>query len=115
MLAQEDAAGQAWCRANGYGGYTSYASLADLPRRASAFAALKTRLDRHARAYAEALSLDLGSRRLRLDDIARLTGSIARVRPFIIADGWRPTLLAERADLEMRLKPRAKQLELFAA
>lgn len=69
MLAEEDAAGQAWCRTNGYGGYTSYASLADLPRRASAFAALKTRLDRHARAYAEALSLDLGSRRLRLDDL----------------------------------------------
>ena len=31
MLAAEDAAGQAWCKANGYGGYTSYASLDDLP------------------------------------------------------------------------------------
>jgi putative DNA modification/repair radical SAM protein len=54
-------------------------------------------------------------RRLRLDDVARLTGSIAKVRPFVIADGWRPTLLAERADLESRIKPRARQLELFAA
>ena len=33
MLAREDAAGRAWCRAKGYGGYTSYASLDDLPRR----------------------------------------------------------------------------------
>ena len=54
-------------------------------------------------------------RRLRLDDVVRLTGSIAKVRPFIVADGWRPTLLADRTDLESRLKPRAKQLELFAA
>lgn len=69
MLAEEDQAGRAWCKANGYGGYTSYASLADLPQRASAFAALKTRLDKHARAYAEALSLDLGAGRLRLDDL----------------------------------------------
>lgn len=69
MLAEEDAAGRAWCRAHGYGGYTSYASLADLPQRASAFAALKTRLDRHARTYADELSLDLGRRRLRLDDL----------------------------------------------
>lgn len=69
MLADEDQAGRAWCKANGYGGYTSYASLADLPQRASAFAALKTRLDKHARAYAEALSLDLGAGRLRLDDL----------------------------------------------
>lgn len=69
MLAEEDQAGRAWCKANGYGGYTSYASLADLPQRASAFAALKTRLDKHARAYAGALSLDLGAGRLRLDDL----------------------------------------------
>jgi uncharacterized protein (TIGR02466 family) len=69
MLADEDQAGRAWCKANSYGGYTSYASLGDLPQRATAFAALKTRLDKHARAYAEALSLDLGAGRLRLDDL----------------------------------------------
>jgi uncharacterized protein (TIGR02466 family) len=67
MLAAEDAAGRAWCKANGYGGYTSYASLNDLPTRASVFGQLKTKLDRHAAAYAEALGLDLGGRRLRLD------------------------------------------------
>ena len=69
MLAAEDAAGRAWCRENAYPGYTSYASLDDLPRRASVFAQLKTRLDRHARAYAEALQLDLGAGRLRLDSL----------------------------------------------
>jgi uncharacterized protein (TIGR02466 family) len=69
MLSQEDAAGRAWCREHGYAGYTSYASLDDLPQRASVFAQLKTRLDRHARAYAEALQLDLGGGRLRLDSL----------------------------------------------
>ncbi|HWH22676.1 MAG TPA: biotin synthase, partial [Allosphingosinicella sp.] len=54
-------------------------------------------------------------RRLGLDDVARLTASIAKVRPFILADGWRPTLLIDRADLRQRLKPKTEQFELFAA
>ncbi|MFL5294808.1 MAG: TIGR02466 family protein [Phenylobacterium sp.] len=69
MLAAEDRAGQAWCRANGYGGYTSYASLDDLPRRASVFAELKRRLDRQAKAFAGELAFDLGGRRLKLDSL----------------------------------------------
>ena len=69
MLAREDAAGRAWCKSNGYGGYTSYASLDDLPTRVSTFGVLKTRLDRHASAFAKALSLDLGGGRLRLDSL----------------------------------------------
>jgi uncharacterized protein (TIGR02466 family) len=69
MLAAEDRAGRAWARAHGYGGYTSYASLDDLPRRASVFAELKRRLDRHARAFAEALAFDLGAGRLTLDSL----------------------------------------------
>jgi uncharacterized protein (TIGR02466 family) len=67
LLAREDAAGRAWCKREGYAGYTSYASLDDLPRRATAFGLLKRRLDRHAAAYAKALALDLGRRRLALD------------------------------------------------
>ncbi len=67
MLAAEDRAGRAWCREHAYGGYTSYASLDDLPTRASAFGALKRRLDRHARDFSGALALDLGGGRLRLD------------------------------------------------
>lgn len=69
MLAAEDEAGRAWSRAHGYGGYTSYASLNDLPRRASVFADLKRRLDRHARAFADALAFDLGRGRLVMDSL----------------------------------------------
>jgi uncharacterized protein (TIGR02466 family) len=70
MLAQEDRAGRAWCKAHGYAGYTSYASLNDLPQRASVFADLKRRLDRRAAAFAAELAFDLGSRgRLVLDSL----------------------------------------------
>src|SRR5437879_1623980 len=69
MLAAEDAAGRAWSKANGYGGYTSYASLDDLPTRASVFGELKTKLDRHAAAFARDLAFDLGGRRLKLDSL----------------------------------------------
>jgi uncharacterized protein (TIGR02466 family) len=69
MLAAEDAAGRAWCRRNGYGGYTSYASLDDLPTRASVFGALKRKLDPLARAFADELALDLAGGRLRLDSL----------------------------------------------
>jgi uncharacterized protein (TIGR02466 family) len=69
MLATEDAAGRAWCADHAYGGYTSYASLNDLPRRASIFAMLRRRLDRHAAAFAKALEFDLGGGRLKLDSL----------------------------------------------
>ena len=54
-------------------------------------------------------------RKLRLDDVARLTLSIAKVRPFITTLDWRPTLLTDRADLRSLVAPKQKQLELFAA
>jgi putative DNA modification/repair radical SAM protein len=54
-------------------------------------------------------------RRLRLEDVARLTVSIARLRPFLIAEDWRPTLLTDRADLAARLRPKEQQLELFGS
>ena len=41
MLAVEDGAGRAWCKAHGYRGYTSYGSLNDLPHRLPEFAELK--------------------------------------------------------------------------
>ena len=69
MLAREDRAGRAWCKAQGYGGYTSYASLDDLPRRATVFAELKRKLDRHAALFAKALAFDLGGRSLKLDSL----------------------------------------------
>ena len=54
-------------------------------------------------------------RKLRLDDVARLTRSIAKVRPFITTIDWRPTLLTDRADLRTLVAPKREQLELFAA
>jgi putative DNA modification/repair radical SAM protein len=54
-------------------------------------------------------------RRLRLDDVARLTLSIARVRPFISTADWSPTLLTDRADLRALVTPKEQQLELFEA
>ncbi|MDQ0466144.1 uncharacterized protein (TIGR02466 family) [Caulobacter ginsengisoli] len=69
LLAGEDTAGQAWCKANRYPGYTSYASLDDLPKRMTAFGRLKRKLDRHAAAFAEALAMDLKGRPLTLDSL----------------------------------------------
>lgn len=52
-------------------------------------------------------------RRLRLDDVARLTTSIRKLRPFLVAADWRPVALADAADLRSRLAPPARQLDLF--
>jgi predicted DNA-binding helix-hairpin-helix protein len=54
-------------------------------------------------------------RQLRLEDVARLTVSITKLRPFIIATDWRPTLLTDHSDLRTLLAPKQEQLELFAA
>jgi putative DNA modification/repair radical SAM protein len=54
-------------------------------------------------------------RKLGLDDVARLTLSITKVRPFISTADWRPTLLTDRADLRTLVAPKRQQLELFAA
>ncbi|GAA4642680.1 putative DNA modification/repair radical SAM protein [Pontixanthobacter gangjinensis] len=52
---------------------------------------------------------------LRLEDVGKLTVSIAKVRPFICAIDWSPTALTDRADLRNLLAPKQEQLELFAA
>lgn len=67
MLSEEDEAGQAWCEEQGYLGYTSYASLNDLPKRVPAFAELEKRLVKRANAYAKELGFELGSKKLALD------------------------------------------------
>ena len=54
-------------------------------------------------------------RKLRLDDIARLTVSVAKLRPFIVADDWRPVALSDKAELKPLVMPKKQQLELFAA
>jgi uncharacterized protein (TIGR02466 family) len=68
-IAEEDRGGQAWSRANGYRGYTSYASLADLPERASVFADLVGRIDTHVAHFARALEFDLQGRKLEFDSL----------------------------------------------
>ncbi|KQM19396.1 putative DNA modification/repair radical SAM protein [Novosphingobium sp. Leaf2] len=65
----------------------------------------------------KAVSAILAARRhrtIRLDDVARLTVSIKKMRPFIVTVDWRPTLLTDRLDLRARLAVPAKQMELFA-
>jgi predicted DNA-binding helix-hairpin-helix protein len=54
-------------------------------------------------------------RRLRLDDVARLTVSVAKVRPFIVAEDWRPVVLSDRAELKPLVASKREQFELFAA
>ena len=67
-LAADDSAGRRWSRDKGYKGYTSYASLGDLPRRDPAFADLSRLLNRHVVTFADALAFDL-ARRPRLDSL----------------------------------------------
>ncbi|MBV9527219.1 TIGR02466 family protein [Sphingomonas sp.] len=57
-LAQEDEAGRRWSKEHRYPGYTSYASLNDLPRRDPAFADVAKLLKRHARTFATELGWD---------------------------------------------------------
>ncbi len=68
-IAEDDEAGQTWCEENGYPGYTSYASLTDLPWRFPIFAQVVAALDKHVAAFAEDLEFDLGDTPLRLEDI----------------------------------------------
>jgi uncharacterized protein (TIGR02466 family) len=68
-LADEDGAGQAWSEEHGYRGYTSYASLDDLPRRDPRFDDLMRKLNRHVTAFAKECGFDLGGKRLKLDSL----------------------------------------------
>jgi len=52
-------------------------------------------------------------RRLRLEDVGRLCVSIAKVRSFIMAEGWSPGKSTDDAHLRAKLTPQPKQLSLF--
>lgn len=67
-LERDDAAGRSWSKEHGYKGYTSYASLNDLPLRDPAFEDLKRILDKHVRTFAEACHFNLG-RKPKLDSL----------------------------------------------
>ncbi len=68
-IAEDDEAGQAWCEAEGFPGYTSYASLTDLPWRFPIFAELVKVLDKHVAEFSTALAFDLDDRAIELEDI----------------------------------------------
>lgn len=68
-IAEDDEAGQDWCEQNGYPGYTSYASLTDLPWRFPIFGDLVKVLDQHVAAFVEDLEFDLDGKALKLEDI----------------------------------------------
>jgi uncharacterized protein (TIGR02466 family) len=68
-IADDDAAGQAWCDANDFPGYTSYASLDDLPWRFPIFKDVRDALDGHVAAFTKALHFDLGDRPLVLESL----------------------------------------------
>ena len=54
-------------------------------------------------------------RTLRLADVGRMTTTIAKLRPFLIASDWRPVVLADRQDLRPMAAAQPRQLDLFAA
>jgi putative DNA modification/repair radical SAM protein len=54
-------------------------------------------------------------RRLRAEDLKRVVGAAARAMPFIVAEDWTPGRQLDELRLAERLKPRARQLDLFAA
>lgn len=69
VIAEDDGAGQTWCEENGYPGYTSYASLTDLPWRFPIFADLVKILDHHVAEFVKDLEFDLDGRALVLEDL----------------------------------------------
>lgn len=67
MIEDGDEAGHRWCEEKGYPGYTSYASLDDLPRRAPAFAELEGQLLKQAGRAAAELGWDINAKDITLD------------------------------------------------
>ncbi|WEX11629.1 putative DNA modification/repair radical SAM protein [Chelativorans sp. AA-79] len=49
---------------------------------------------------------------LRMGELARLTGSIQRIRPFVVTPDWRPGGLLEAERLKQRFTPKPRQLSL---
>jgi uncharacterized protein (TIGR02466 family) len=67
-LSRDDGAGRRWSKEHRYAGYTSYASLNDLPKRDPVFADLAKLLIRHATAFARECGFDL-PRKPKLDSL----------------------------------------------
>jgi uncharacterized protein (TIGR02466 family) len=90
-LAEDDEAGRRWSREHRYPGYTSYASLDDLPKRDPAFADVARLLTRHASRFADECAFAL-ARKPKLDSlwVNLLKGSghhSAHIHPHSIISG----------------------------
>jgi uncharacterized protein (TIGR02466 family) len=68
QLSVDDEAGRRWSARNYPGGYTSYGSQSRMHRLSPTFALLERRLQRHVRAFAAELGLDLEGRELAMTD-----------------------------------------------
>lgn len=68
-LREFDTAGRRWSGKNYPGGYTSYASMNELHRFSSSFAALEKKFTQHVRTFARSLDLDLRGRTIHLTDL----------------------------------------------
>jgi uncharacterized protein (TIGR02466 family) len=68
-IAEDDEAGQVWSEENNYPGYTSYASLDDLPWRFPVFADLVKVLDQHVAGFVDDLEYDLNGKEIKLDSL----------------------------------------------
>ncbi len=67
-ISHDDQAGRRWSRQHRYAGYTSYASLNDLPKRDPVFASLAKLIAKRAAKFADACEFDL-VRKPRLDSL----------------------------------------------
>ena len=63
-----DEEGQEWSRTKYPGGYTSYGSMAQLHRFSSTFAELERRINKHVKAFAAHLEMDLRKRKFQMTD-----------------------------------------------
>src|SRR5690348_6836535 len=68
QLRIDDSAGRRWAIENYPGGYTSYDSASRMHQLSPTFAQLQRGIDRHVRAFARALELDLQARPLEMTD-----------------------------------------------
>lgn len=69
VMSEDDVAGNEWCEREGYDGYTSYASLNDLPHRFPEFAELEALLVQEACLFAAKLHWDLDGQKLKMQSL----------------------------------------------
>ena len=115
MVEDGDSAGHDWCEREGYPGYTSYASLDDLPDRAPAFAALVDQLNKEAEAFAKALHWDLEDRALVLSGfwvnvLGEGGGHSGHIHPGCVLSGTCYVAMPEGAGALKLEDPRLAQL-----